>query len=56
MQGVRVQTLVRELRSHMPRVQKTKIENRSKFSKEFKKWSTSKKKILRIFNFRWYDA
>ena len=55
MQGVRVQTLVRELRSHMPCVQKTKIENRNKFSKEFKKWSTSKK-ILKIFNFRWYHV
>ena len=42
---VRVQSLVRELRSHMPHSQKTNIKQKqywNKFDKDLKKWSTLK--------------
>ena len=50
MQGVWVQSLVRELRSHMPPGQKKQNikqkQNCNKFNKDFKRWSISKKENL----------
>ena len=51
MQGVQVQSLVQELRSHKPQGQKKQNLKQkqycNKFNKGFKKWSTSKKKNLK---------
>ena len=47
MQGVRVQSLVRELRSHMPWGQKKRHKYCNKFNKDFKNGPHQKKKNLK---------